>query len=346
MQSFTPYWAFCLLVIFVLFPGRASARTWTNSEGRRIEAEFVELKGSQVAILMDGRRFEVPLASLSEDDQAYAKAESQRRLELAAVEARKFMGQTLEKGKMLVFKHRLSKANQRIAARGGAGWSGKFTNSSDDGLYETPKLQEITVALGIPDNFDPAKSCPIFVQWTTGDIKSNVKGARQYWNDCRKKGWILVSVDGSPDSTKTWTVSVFYAGIKEFFEQLHQKYPGSEAWPVATGGFSGGAKVCQWMGGVMSEMEGVDLKGFWIGGCNEASFDLALEDLSVSKRAYRRKKAFISSGNADPLVTDRYRRHVEEGADDVGLDVRSEIYDGGHQRNSQHFKSALDWFLE
>ncbi len=61
-----------------LLPVTATARTWTNSDGRTLEAELVELKeaaGAEVAVLKmsDGRTFDVPLASLSEADQSYAK---------------------------------------------------------------------------------------------------------------------------------------------------------------------------------------------------------------------------------------------------------------------------------
>jgi len=338
-----------LSICFILFSASTHARTWTNAEGRSIEAEFIELNGSEVAIKMNGERYEIPLESLSEQDQAYVKSESQRRIEAAAAEARQFMGQTLINGKVMVFKHRLSEENQQIAAKGGSGWDDSFASGySGDWIKDISKyheLDEITVALGMPDDFDPVAGAPIFVQWATSDRKSHVRGARAYWEDCRDKGWILVSLEGSPDAAKTWSNSVFYAGIKEFFEQLHAKYPGSEAWPVATGGFSGGSKICQWMGGLMSELDGVNFKGFWIGGCNEALFDFALEDMSVSKSAYRGKKAFISSGSSDRLVTDQYRENVEAGAKDVRLEVRSEIYEGGHRINSAHFRSALDWFL-
>lgn len=54
------------------------ARTWTNSSGKAIEAELVELKGaagSEVAVLKmaNGQTYDVPLASLSDTDQAFAR---------------------------------------------------------------------------------------------------------------------------------------------------------------------------------------------------------------------------------------------------------------------------------
>jgi hypothetical protein len=339
-----------LFFLLLILSNLLNARTWTNQEGKQIQAEFISLQGEAVVIRMQGRTYTIPLKTLSEQDQEFAKAESIRLAREAEERSRQFMNQTLEKGKLHIFTHPLSEANQAIARKGGSGWddsfSSRYSGSWIKDLSEHHDLKEIKIALGIPDDFNPQKGSPIFVQWSTSDQKSHVRGARGYWKDCRKKGWILVSIEGSPDPATTWSNSVFYAGIREFFAQLHAKYPGSETWPVATGGFSGGAKICQWMGGLLSEMPGVEFRGFWIGGCNEALFDFALKDMSVSKRSFRGKKAFISSGDSDRLVSERHRKRVQEGAEKVGLQVRSEIYEGGHKRNSPHFLAALDWFLE
>jgi len=54
-------------------PSRALARTWTNREGKTVEGDFVRLDGDVVVLLVGGKEARVPLASLSEGDQAYAK---------------------------------------------------------------------------------------------------------------------------------------------------------------------------------------------------------------------------------------------------------------------------------
>lgn len=338
-----------IICVILLFCCLAHARTWTNNEGRTIEAEFVNLKGDTVTIKMEGQQFEIPLDSLSAEDQIYSRQEAERRAADAAAEALFFMDQHLEKGKLHIFTFDLSDQNQTIARRGGAGWRNRFANNYPgewiQDISKTHDLKTITVALGLPDNFDPAIGCPIFVQWTTTGSKSHIRGARRYWDDCRSKGWMLVSVEGSPDPAESWTNSVFYAGIKEFFEQLHKKYPGSQDWPVATGGFSGGAKISQWMGGLIAGLRGVDLRGIWLGGCNEVFFDYAIQDLSVPRGIFRGKKVFISTGNADRLVSQGHRQEVEKGARDAGLTVRSEVYDGGHSVHQAHFLEALDWFI-
>lgn len=338
-------------LLMVALAGPASGRSWTNSEGKVIEADLVRVDGDRVVLVMKGKEYAIPLASLSDEDQKFARKEAVR-IEKERLEAeRKFMGQELVPGQVRTFEFALSAENRKLAGTRPKGWGDSFAERySGKWIKEmaaTPEVDAIRVFLGVPEGFDPTKGCPIFVQWTTSDRKSNVAGADAYWNTCNRKGWMLVSVDGAPDPKALWTNSVFLAGMKEFFEQLHAKYPGSEQWTVATGGFSGGSKICQWMGGLMTGLEGVEVKGYWIGGCNEARFDYAAADLDVGKKAYRGAKAYISSGGSDRLVSEGNRETVESGCKEAGFaTVRSEVYEGGHSISQEQFAEALDWFLE
>lgn len=61
----------------VFFVSSANARTWTNNQGRKIEAELVEVKGDNAVLkLANGQTHQVPLASLSEADQSFAKEQA------------------------------------------------------------------------------------------------------------------------------------------------------------------------------------------------------------------------------------------------------------------------------
>ena len=261
------------------------------------------------------------------------------------------MEQELVRGQTHIFEFELSPENKKLAGKKPKGWGDSFAQNYSGtwikDLSVTPELDTIRVFLGVPDNFDPEKECPIFVQWTTTDVKSHISGAESYWKTCKEKGWMLVSIEGAPDPKALWTNSVFLAGIKEFFEQLHAKYPRSEKWKIATGGFSGGSKICQWMGGLMNELEGVEVIGYWIGGCNEVFLTYASQDLGVGQKEYRAAKAYISSGDKDELVSPEYRETVEKGIKAGGFSkVRSEVYGGGHSISLEQFGEALDWFLE
>lgn len=69
---------FLLLPVFALFLASGIAETgvrnWTNTEGKTISAELVELNGQDATLRMtNGRKYTVELSTLSEADQEYAK---------------------------------------------------------------------------------------------------------------------------------------------------------------------------------------------------------------------------------------------------------------------------------
>ncbi len=132
-----------------LFPSSLSARVWTNDQGNKIEAELVELKGAadqQVAVLKmaNGRTYDVPLASLSEADQAYAKKQitEMDKAESDGVSSEESSGPSVFKkllaGKLVVSdgkrlsKYEMEKEPEYYAFYFSAGWCGpcrQFTPS-------------------------------------------------------------------------------------------------------------------------------------------------------------------------------------------------------------------------
>lgn len=76
----------CLISLAGL--GALYARTWTDVDGRKIEASFVEALPGAVKIKLDknGQEFEVPLERLSEEDQAWIQQKIQPAKEEDAAE--------------------------------------------------------------------------------------------------------------------------------------------------------------------------------------------------------------------------------------------------------------------
>lgn len=67
-----------VVLAFLTAPPLLEARTWTNADGKTIEAELVSIEGTgddEIAVLKtaNGRTYEVPLASLSETDRTFAR---------------------------------------------------------------------------------------------------------------------------------------------------------------------------------------------------------------------------------------------------------------------------------
>lgn len=63
------------------------ARTWTSSDGRQIEADFVSATGTTVTIRKDGRDFTLSIDKLSEEDRAFVaeKLAAAREFDMAAL---------------------------------------------------------------------------------------------------------------------------------------------------------------------------------------------------------------------------------------------------------------------
>ncbi|QQL44778.1 SHD1 domain-containing protein [Sulfuriroseicoccus oceanibius] len=79
----------------------ASARIWTSTDGRKIDAEFVALEDNKVVLNMKGREYRVPIERLSADDQSFAN-EQQAIADAppAAAKGLKLAGQDVVAGKL------------------------------------------------------------------------------------------------------------------------------------------------------------------------------------------------------------------------------------------------------
>ncbi|MCB1231600.1 MAG: hypothetical protein KDN19_15120 [Verrucomicrobiae bacterium] len=58
----------------------AESRTWTSSDGRKLQGEIVSLSDGQITLKTDRGDFEFPLSRLSEDDQAWAREWQEKRM--------------------------------------------------------------------------------------------------------------------------------------------------------------------------------------------------------------------------------------------------------------------------
>ena len=67
--------AVCSLTLFFhLLPVSAALRTFTDTKGRKIEAQIVSVAGANVTLkLANGRSSTIPIKLLSENDQMFVK---------------------------------------------------------------------------------------------------------------------------------------------------------------------------------------------------------------------------------------------------------------------------------
>src|SRR5258707_4556032 len=120
-----------------------------------------------------------------------------------------------------------------------------------------------------PSNFDPRKTWPVLVVCSTSDFK------RQNRDDLvdfyRRVGlaerWVLLAGDGpqsARNDTAAWRGAMTLAAINA----LHRSFPGSNKWPIACAGFSGGGKGVGLVAPLLAK-NGSRVAGIYITGANE-----------------------------------------------------------------------------
>ena len=198
--------------------------------------------------------------------------------------------------------------------------------------------------IAIPPHFDPHKTWPVLVVFSTSDLKRLNRDdlVDFYRSAALAEGWVVIAGDGhefSPNDTNGWRAAMTLAAL----DALHTSFPGSDRWPVAVAGFSGGAKRASLLAPLLA-LKGCRLCGIYLAGVNQ-------DELSVSYRKshlgseFRQIPVFISSGTNDSIAPPDRARSVADSIKAVGFKtVRLEMFSGGHAVKNAHTIEALRWF--
>lgn len=230
----------------------------------------------------------------------------------------------LTPGAVTKFDAPLSPAQQTLALTGG-----------------NPRVAAAKCAIIVPEGFDPAKPWPIFIENAPQGF-SAVDGVAVFGKPAAEAGWITLAADG-PVPAKLETIQWCVAMIEAALCHLEKSWPGARNWPLASGGFSGGAKRSAYTGAMLME-NGRRLTGLWMGGCNE---DRATDALRWHKPgpAFFNVPIWLSSGLVDPIATPVQHRAVRDAMLAGGFkNVRLETYAGTHWMDPAQIAAGLRWF--
>ncbi len=198
--------------------------------------------------------------------------------------------------------------------------------------------------LTVPRNFDPKKAWPVLIVISTSDFKTQNRSdlTRIYGPTARAQGWVAIAGDGPAPprfDTAGWRLAMTLAAL----DALNRSFPGSLDWPVASAGYSGGAKRSAFLAPFFS-LTGYKVIGIYLTGIN-------VDTLSDGYQQYRPDKAFLhtpifmSSGESDRVATLQQQWEVKRSIERTGFDrVRLERFRQGHVVKRAHLQSALDWF--
>jgi hypothetical protein len=214
----------------------------------------------------------------------------------------------------------------------------------DEPVSHNPKPKTVKVAVAVPARFDPSRSWPLLIVNSTVDA-SCIDHMNLYYRPATECGWVVLAADG-PTKPKNDSNAWRWAMVASALEYLHAQWPASKDWPIACGGFSGGAKRSGFFGAFMTK-KGYNIIGMWMGGCNEdmASWGLSLYQPNYGK--FTKVPIFLSSGTHDDKAKPEQVKGVMENMKRKPFKkVRLESYDGGHDPSAEQIKLGLNWFLE
>jgi surfactin synthase thioesterase subunit len=200
--------------------------------------------------------------------------------------------------------------------------------------------------LATPANFDPRKSWPVLVPCSTSDFKrQNRDDLIQFYQRVGlAEGWVLLAGDGpqhARNDTAAWRLAMTLAAI----DALHRSFAGSEKWPMACAGFSGGAKGAGSIAPVLAR-NGCRITGLYLTGVNQ---DYLSEGYSRSKPGanFLSTPIYVSAGHDDRIATVEQQYDVVGSIKRTGFQrIRIGTFHGGHEVNDAQTSIALRWFRE
>lgn len=200
------------------------------------------------------------------------------------------------------------------------------------------------VSMALPPGFEPGKSWPVLIVFSTSDFnRTNSDDIPFYLASARAEKWLVLAGDAPSrprqDSTG-WRFAMSLAAVRA----MHAKFPGSERWPVACAGYSGGAKRAGLIAPLLA-LGGCRLAGVFLTGINEDRLSSGYRQFLRGDKVFRAVPVFVSGGERDTIATPSAQAAVVASLKSNGFSrVRFESFDGGHAVSRAHVRAALGWF--
>ncbi len=197
--------------------------------------------------------------------------------------------------------------------------------------------------LAVPRGFDPRQSWPVLIVFSTSDSRRENRGDIPFYlREALAENWLVLTGDG-PEfprrDTTGWRAAMTLAAL----DALHRSFPGSDKWPLACAGISGGAKRACLLAPLLAKM-GNRIAGLYLAGINE---DLLAEGYGKfhPERDFLNTKVFITSGRRDKIATPAQTERVRRSFEKEGFrQVRLEAFPEAHNVKRPLTLAALRWF--
>ena len=200
--------------------------------------------------------------------------------------------------------------------------------------------------LATPSNFDPRKGWPVLVICSTSDFKRQNRDdlVQFYRTTGLAEGWVLLAGDGpqhARNDTAAWRGAMTLAAV----DALHRSFSGSEKWPVACAGFSGGGKGVGYVAPLLAK-NGCRIAGIYMTGANEDHLSDGYARI-LPGADFLNTPVYISAGHDDRIATVEQQYAVAGSIKRTGFNrMRIGTFHGGHEVNDGQTSVALGWFRE
>jgi hypothetical protein len=200
--------------------------------------------------------------------------------------------------------------------------------------------------LATPANFDPRKSWPVLVICSTSDFKRQNRDdlVDFYRRIGLAEGWVLLAGDGpqhARNDTAAWRGAMTLAAVAA----LHHSFAGSDKWPVACAGFSGGGKGVGYVAPLLAR-NGCRVIGIYMTGANEDHLSDGYARIQPGAN-FLNTGIYISAGRDDRIATVEQQYAVAGSIKRTGFHrMRIGTFHGGHEVNDAQTSIALHWFRE
>lgn len=330
------------LISLLALHGNVSARKWTDTLGRTIEADIVRVDAEAVTVLTGGREVRIPLAKLSEEDQKFCEEWLERSGKAEAEEA----GDEPEPPQAGAAKGEIQFDGKPLSTGGKVNvFSYDYSPEALDAAKKSLKDGETGFRIGIavPAGFDPTKPQRVFIANTAQNnaqqtAQGNTAMAGFFAKQCVEQGWVCFAYDsnlGRPTHNQDLISAV--AKMNEVWPQFSQ-------WKFVCGGFSGGGKAAFWPAAYLLR-EKYQVTGLFLANTNEDFSGVTAKEYRIKKSDYANVSVFWGSGKWDEVATKQTGEMMKKSLEGNGMkEVRVEFHDGKHSLHHPQFIEALKWF--
>jgi hypothetical protein len=200
--------------------------------------------------------------------------------------------------------------------------------------------------MATPVNFDPGKSWPVLVICSTSDFKRQNRDdlVDFYRRIGLAEGWVVLAGDGpqpARNDTAAWRGAMTLAAISA----LHRSFPGSQKWPVACAGFSGGGKGAGLVAPLLAR-NGCRMIGIYLTGANEDRLSEGYARVQPGP-GFLTTPVYVAAGRDDRIATVEQQYNVVGSIKRTGFHrIRVGTFHGGHEANDAQTSIALHWFRD